>query len=395
MNKSIFFATSIFLSLLFVPHALLGFNGYYLTKLNVVPSINGEFYIGVMMAAVFMGLFMLCAQLSQFSKTTLKTHVHAVESRRSFRTIIVLLTLVMFVFLSIGIGAKQSGNSLNFLIRLLPRELILIITVTAAAATWKRFWIVLMLLNILYWVGIGSKASLFLVALTLLYYHALEGTRIRPSYILWGAGLSLLLPVSYLLPLASETGMSIFGVLKFLYDSPDLSAMMSSRVLGRVSWFDGMLLTPRDLAPMAHFSLTDFIDVALAGFVPGMTANEAPLGTQLSYLFRSGANLENFAGAIGIPGVFKMMLYNFGLPGLLGLLAIIALPLSAIMAMAASKDPFWSLLGFAALVLLMLTLFISGNVDSAFGRIIPLIISGIFYLVATRRLFLAKNYSVT
>jgi hypothetical protein len=171
--------------------------------------------------------------------------------------------------------------------------------------------------------------------------------------------------------------------------------MMSSRVLGRVSWFDGMLLTPRDLAPMAHFSLTDFIDVALAGFVPGMTANEAPLGTQLSYLFRSGANLENFAGAIGIPGVFKMMLYNFGLPGLLGLLAIIALPLSAIMAMAASKDPFWSLLGFAALVLLMLTLFISGNVDSAFGRIIPLIISGIFYLVATRRLFLAKNYSVT
>lgn len=391
MSRPLVTATVIFLSLLFIPQSLLGFRGFYLPKLRVVAEPTSDYFVGVFFALLFLCLFFVCAALAGFARSTLKDHALELEYRRSFRTIMLLLTLVIFIFLAMGIGTKQSGNALNFLIRLLPRELLLIISTVMALATFNRFWIALMILNILYWMGIGSKASLFLVALAMLYYFTLERVKFKPTHIIITVILLLLLPISYLVPVANKLEISIFQLLGSISQSPELTSLFAGKILGRISWFDGMLLNAQDLVPLAHYGILDFIDVALAGFVPGLTANEKPFGIQVIYLFNA-THLENFAGAIGIPGMFKAMAYNHGIGAVLSMLLLIGSVLTVTMRLSASRQPVLSLLGFSTLVILMFTLFISGNVDSALGKISPLIFSGLFYFNWARALLSSKNY---
>lgn len=380
-----------FMAALFVPHMLLGIAGIYFPKLRVTVEFNAEFYVGLSFAGLFCLSFIGVAALSGICRATLKKHILSIEKRKSFRFLMVALTGIMFVLLAAGIGAKQSDSGLNFVIRLFPREMVLVFVSLAAAATFQFFWIGLLLANVAYWVLVGSKASIFLLVLSLVMYHTLERHKITFRQVLWALIAAVLLPFSFVIPAALRLGVSPAQLLGSLRDSPELIGLFMGRILGRVSWFDGMFLIKDDVTGVSHYGVSDFLMVALARIIPGVRPPEAPFGQNVIYLFKA-ADLEDFSGAIGIPGMLKVMTFNHGLWGFAGSLGIILASLFLFMRMAKSRSPEISLVGFMAFVIALLSLVISGNIDSSIGKIIPLLISGLLFLSFTRQIFRKPNY---
>jgi len=365
----------VFMGLLFVPQMLLSMAGSYPTKLRIDPALDGEFAFGVLLALAFAAMFMLAAYWSGICRVSLAENILALEDRASFRVLAVAMTAILFIFLLFGIGVKQTESSANFLIRLFPRELVLVGATAAVMATRKPFWIALLVINCAYWLLTGSKAALFLVVLTAMYFHTIEHMEIRLKHVLWGLVGLVLLPLSFIIPMALRVGMPLDHLFSLILSSPEFMMQSIGRIFGRVSWFDGMHLTAEDVRSLRHFGIGDFFKVAAAGILPGMNAAESPFGQQIVHMFQA-SSLVNFSGALGMIGALKVMFYNHGILALFAMLISVGLVFYVSMRMTASADPIVSLVGLTVLVIAMFSLLISGNLDSALAKIIPLGISG-------------------
>lgn len=387
--KQLVIIISAFFLMLFAPHALFAYQDSYRTKLRVGTEITEEFYLGLTFAVIAILLFLAAMILSRIDRATLYKHIVSIEKRMWFRGLIVGLTVVMFVLLAGGIGMKQSTSSLNFIIRLLPREMVLVVATLGAVCTRRPFWIALLLLNVFYWIMVGSKAALFLAAITAIFLHGLEGWKIRPSHILWGALLVVILPASFMIIAGLRLGISPLELLQVMIDVPETREVFFNRILTRVSWFDGMQLTPNHAFPLMHFSSYEFVSNAIARLFPGVGAPEEPFGQQIIYLFKA-TDLDEFSGAIGMPGVFKIMYYNHGILGIIPLMLMIFGFFFFIGRMTASTKPFVALVGFSVFIVGVSSMMISGNLDSALGKSIPILITGLVIAGITRLMFGAR-----
>ncbi|MDP3328932.1 hypothetical protein, partial [Parvibaculum sp.] len=238
----------------------------------------------------------------------------------------------------------------------------------------------------------GSKASLFIVVLAFLYYHTLERLPIRPAHLVW-AGLALiLLPFSFVIPAALRENLPLSETLRLLYGSADFMGQTLGKIAGRVSWLDGMFLSSWDVEPLANFGFFDFIGVLLARLVPGFPPPVAPFGQQIIYLFRA-TELTNFSGALGMPGMLKVILYNHGLLAQSAIAAFIGAIFFFFFRMTRSRNPGTMIVGMTLLVVSVSSLAISGNLDSALAKLIPLMISGFVFIRVSRFVLLRRQYA--
>ena len=386
MRQIIVVSTAFFLAL-FLPHWFLSGMDSYTTKLRVNNEwIDDGYYLGLICAALAVLSFQLAMIRARIDRSTLKQHIIALERNGWFRALIVGLVVIMFLLLAQGIGLKQSSSPLNFIIRLLPREMALVVATIAVIATRKPFWMVLLALNVLYWVLVGSKAALFLVALAAVFMHIFEGHRFRPIYILYGILLAILLPLSFVMISGLRLGIAPIEVLGMLLDNSQSREVFFNRILTRVSWFDGMLLTPNDAYPLFHYNAFNFLSDALIRLVPGAGGEGLPFGQQIIYLFRA-KDLDEFSGAIGMPGVFKVMYYNHGIFGLFSMIGLLFGYFYIVSRMTASRKPLISMVGFSIFIVGVSGMMISGNIDSALGKSIPILFVGLTIAFVMRLLF--------
>ena len=397
MNLSINIRTiaevALFMAFLFVPHALLASLGLYFPKLRVDPANGTEFFIGLLCTFAFFITFILSLASGGIGRVRLAEQILALEKRTSFKFLMVGTTIFLFLLLAIGVGGKQSTSQLNFIIRIFPREMILILATLAAVVTLRRAWIILVVINILYWVLVGSKASLFFVALTVIFVHSFERWPIRGKHLFWGATMVVALPLSFMIAMGLRLGIYPLEFFRLISSSPEALISFLGRILMRVSWFDGMLLTAVDAEPLQKLTVLDLFEITASRLLPGISATQEPLGQQVIYLFQA-IDLQNFTGAVGMPGVLKIFYYNHGILGLTTLLLLIFICFYFLARMMVSRKVIIATTGFSVFIVAMSSLIISGNIDSALGKSIPIMITGFFFQGIFRLLFTKPQYRV-
>jgi hypothetical protein len=384
---------ALFMAFLFVPHALLASPGLYFPKLRVDPTNGTEFFIGLLCTFALFVTFILSLAGGGIGRVRLAEQILALEKRTSYKFLMVGMTISLFLLLAIGIGGKQSTSQLNFIIRILPREMILILATLAAVVTLRRLWIILVVINILYWVLVGSKASLFILALTVIFVHSFERWPIRGKHLFWGAITLMVLPFSFMIGRALHLGIHPLELFRLTSSSPETVIFFLSSILARVSWFDGMLLTAVDAAPLQKFTVLDFFEITASRLLPGISATQEPLGQQIIYLFQA-IDLQNFSGAVGMPGVLKIFYYNHGILGLTTVLLLLFTYFYFLTKMMVSRKVIIATTGFSVFIVAMSSLIISGNIDSALGKSIPILIMGVFFQGIFRLLFTKPQYRV-
>jgi len=375
-----------------LPQMLLNALGVYPGKLRVQMDFGVEFLVGMQCLILFVVVFLFAAYLAKIDRARIRELTEIIARRTSFQMLCLAITAICFLLLALDIGVKQTSASENFVIRFLPREIVTVAALLCAIVTRKRFWILLLAANILYWVLTGSKASLFIVVLAFLYYHTLERLPIRPAHLVW-AGLALiLLPFSFVVPAALRENLPLSETFGLLFGSAEFLGQTLGRIAGRVSWFDGMFLSKWDVQPLANFGFFDFLGVVLARLVPGFPPPTAPFAQQIIYLFQA-AELTNFSGALGMPGMLKVMLYNHGLLVQSVIAAFIGVIFFFFFRMTRSRDPGTMIVGMTLLVVSVSGLAISGNLDSALAKLIPLMISGFVFIRVSRFVLLRRQYA--
>ena len=380
-----------FCACLFVPHLILSSVGLYQTKLLVDVNNFGSLVRGISFAVLMTSILIAAAHFGGLSKTNLRAIIVQLVSRRSFVILAIAITVLMFGLAAIGVGYKQSESSLNFLIRLVPREFVFLTIALGALFTRRPIWIALTVTHLSYWFVVGSKAPLFLLALSFGFAWALRSFSLSFPLFL-GTVLTLaLLPFSFLIGVAIRLKMSVFDLYNLILTNELIANIYLSKMFGRVSWFDGFFLTRYDVEPLVHYAPSDFILEALARLLPGVRSDVEPFGIQVVYLFRANID-DGFAGAVGSPGMLITMFFNHGFLGLAAVFIMIFLVFFALFVGISSRNPLLSALAYASFVMMLNNFVISGNLGGAIGKVFPMIFATLIYF-GVLRLFLRVRVS--
>lgn len=375
----------LFCACLFVPHLLLSSAGLYQTKLLVDVYNIGNLMRGISFAILMTGILLAAAYIGRVTHANLRGIFVKLVSRRSFTVLAIAITLLMYGLLAIGVGYKQSESSLNFLIRMVPREIIFLTAALGALFTRRPIWIALTLVHLGYWFVAGSKAPLFLLALSFAFAWSLRAFSFR--FVHFAAVLSILflLPFSFLIGVAIRLKMSIFELFNLILTNDFIATLFLSRMFGRVSWFDGLFLTRVDVQPLNNYAPSDFIVEGFARLLPGVRLDAEPFAIQVVYLHR--ANLEEgFAGAVGAPGMLMTMFFNYGFLGLAAVCMMIFLLFLALFVGISSRLPLLSAVAYTSFIMMLHNFVISGNFGGAIGKILPMVVTTLVYFGVLRLL---------
>jgi hypothetical protein len=372
---------SIFM-LYIVPHIFLYQAGLYYGKLAVEVKYDAVFFQNCVLALIFMAVFAGAVKTAGIKRNVIRNNIISLSRKRWFLQLVILLTAFSYSLLALGIGVKNSDVSANAIILLIPREFLVVAATMIAFETRRKTWIALVMLHFLYWVLVGSKSSLLFPAIALVYYYVLTGRRVTKREVIGGAFGIIILVASYFLPLTIRLYQAYGSEFASLY-AETLAQNSVSMLFRRISWFDGMFVTPEQFNRLESITSLDLVYGALSRLLPGLQSSAPPTGQIVVPLYHAN-NSENFAGGIGMPGTMSMMIANQGLMGLLGCLIIIFLTLLMIFSMIRSRDALLSIVGISALVLCFKSLFIGGNIDIALGKVLVLLISASVWFLCAR-----------
>lgn len=375
-----------------VPQMLLELVNLYDGKLRVVYDYSNEFPIGMLFVVLYLAIFFSAAAAGLRSFSGFRRTFLRLENWWYFRYLCIGITILCYALLPLGIGVKLSYSSLNFVIMAIPREMLLIVSTLGVLLTNRPLWKLLLLANVVYWVLIGSKSSLFLVFVAAFYATLLCNIAINRRMLLWGLAAVPFLPLTFVLPKIFLYGGDLSGILSLLASVDEAYADIASRMTRRVAWFDGLFLTPADAAAFRQVNVIDILNYVLAGLMPGIQAAVEPLGKLVIGLYNA-VNLSfiEFAGGIGTPGVLKMVAYSQGFLRMLALAALFWCVHFTIFSLVRSTNPATAMAGLVGLVISLKSLVIGGNIDIAMARVLPMMVFTFAYISAARMLLRADT----